>query len=61
MWEGFSSFASFPKGVQLLFVNLPTNKNARLANVLNEAEAKTVTKNCGLAYSFLFKVRWAKN
>jgi hypothetical protein len=41
---GFSSFASFPKGVQFLFVFFSTNKNARLANVLNEAEDKNRDK-----------------
>ena len=49
---GFSSFASFPKGVRLLFVIFSTNKNARLANVLNGAEDKNPDKKLSIGFSF---------
>lgn len=57
---GFSSFASFPKGVGLLFVVFFTNKNPRLANVL-KAWDKNLDKKLSGGIFFYTQERWEKN
>jgi hypothetical protein len=56
---GFSSFASFSKGVGHLFVVFSTNKNPRLANVL-KAWDKNPDKILRGGFFFYTQERWKK-
>lgn len=56
---GFSSFASFPKGVGFLFVVFSTNKKPRLANVL-KAWDKNPDKILSGGIFFYTQERWKK-